>query len=197
MHVGGCDKPGSGRFYTRETTQERTNEIILENFSFSVGRLVIKQTTTHSEVSVPDTALKAIGQVVSAPQQLLGIESNGTLIRHVEPAPPAQTAPTPKPRRRRRSSGDQGQGANGAGASAESVVAHLSELRKEGYFSQQRDSVQVLEKLHQLGHTTAKSSNVSMALLQLTREKDSAKKLYRQKDAHKKWHYRDTPYEHD
>jgi hypothetical protein len=177
--------------------QERTNEIILENFSFSVGRLVIKQTTTQTEISMPDTALKAIGQVVSAPQQLLGIESNGTLIQPPTPAIVTQPTATTKPRRRRRTStGENGQGTAG-GASADSVVGHILELKQEAFFKQERDTAQVVDKLHQRGHTTAKPSNVSMALLQLTREKDLAKKLYRQKDAHKKWTYRDTPYEHD
>lgn len=181
---------------------ERTNEIILENFSFSVGRLVIKQTTTDTEVSVPDTALKAIGQVVSAPQQLLGIESNGHLIRPAEipvPAAAQVTAPSPPKRRRKRKESVNGEVATtqGAGGTGDSIASQILELRRSGYFRQERDAAQVAAKLHQQGMTVANTNNVSMALLQLTREKDATKKLYRKKDSHKKWHYRDEPHDHD
>lgn len=180
--------------------QQRTNEIVLENFSFSVGRLVIKQTTTDTEVSLPDTALKAIGQVVSAPQQLLGLESNGSVI-HSAPSPtlnlpqaPAES-PASRPRRRRRAAPSNGEGTNGThnGTHPDSVRSLIVELKREGYFKAARDAAQVESKLHEQGHTTAKAANVRMALQALTK----AKELFRKQDRHKKYLYQDSPHDHE
>lgn len=204
MRVGESGHSGvaaaTPQLYGGHSMQQRTNEIVLENFSFSVGRLVIKQTTADTEVSLPDTALKAIGQVVSAPQQLLGLESNGSVLHTAPPAAPslpqaAAAPPAARPRRRRRATPPNGDGANGTpnGTHPDSARSLILELKREGFFKTARAAGHVVAKLHEGGHTATKPNNVQNALQSLT----VAKELFRKQDRHKKYLYQDSPHDHD
>lgn len=155
---------------------QRKQRIVLKDFSFKVGELIVEQEVSEDELSMPDTALKAIGQVISTPQQLLGFESNGTGAAPTpEPVPTLPTAARVRRRRRAVSStadGSTGDGhapkPSGAGAALEGTPAQILELRQDGFFREKRDAGQVRSKLHERGHTAATAGTVRMALLALT-----------------------------
>lgn len=183
---------------------QRKQKIVLKGFSFKVDELIIEQETSELGMSDQDTALKAIGQVFSAPQHLLGIESGGSV--HAT-SPVAQLhaeqngVPEQGKRRRRRrgrntntdnevlpqsADGEPKQTKGRSSSSSSSARNLLEEIHSEGFFAQDRSIAEVREELHTRGHAF-KSNEISPSLLALTKNKILARK----KDPKGNWVYRD------
>lgn len=171
---------------------QRKQKIVLKGFQFKVDELVIDQETSELGMSVPDTALKAIGQVISAPQQLLGIESDGNVIHAATPAVPLPedrngTLDHGKPRRRRRgrksstpddavpSSEDTFESKVRTSSNGTSARSLVEEIQSEGFFAQDRTIADIREELLNRGHSF-KSNEISPSLVALTKNKTLSRK---------------------
>lgn len=167
---------------------KRKQKIVLEGFTFTVGKLIIEQEAEDFEVDgLPDGVRQAIGDVITAPGRLLTVEPASTV---PSTATPAQPAAGPKRRRRSQRTTVAADGANGDASPRSSkgggTKALVLELKEHGFFAQDRSIGEIREELHTRGHSF-KSNEISPVLLSLTQQKV----LARRKDDNQKWVYRD------
>jgi len=169
---------------------KRKQKIILEGFTFTIGKLVIEQEAEDFDGDkLSNNVRNAIGQVISAPSRLLNAESTDTpsLPRLL----PTSEEPT-KPKRRRRkisasTSNDLASESNGERSSRSkpnSGKSLIEEMKNDGFFAQDRSISEVREELHTRGHSF-KSNELSPVLLSMTKQKS----LSRRKDESGGWVY--------
>lgn len=168
---------------------KRKQKIVLEGFTFTVGKLIIEQEAENFEVDeLSENVRTAIGEVISAPARLLSPESGG------QPTPQTPTIvqgpATPKRRRRRSSqpatSADgQQNGDRTSRAKPNSARSLVEEMKDDGFFAQDRSISEVREELHTRGHSF-KSNELSPILLSMTKQR----LLSRRKDDGGSWVYR-------
>lgn len=172
---------------------KRKQKIILEGFTFTIGKLIIEQDAEDFDSDeLSNNVRNAIGQVISAPSRLLSAESPDPTPLQQQPTV-FQVPPTPTPKRRRRkssnsASNDTATDSNGERTSRSkpnSARSLVEEMKDDGFFAQDRAISEVREELHTRGHSF-KSNELSPVLLSMTKQKS----LSRRKDNNGGWVYR-------
>lgn len=170
---------------------KRKQKIVLEGFTFTIGKLVIEQDSEgFNSDELSNNVRNAIGQVISAPSRLLSAESPDTSL--LQQSLPFEDVPS-KPKKRRRKSSASASNDSAADSSGErtsrgkpnSARSLLDEMKDNGFFAQDRAISEVREELHTLGHSF-KSNELSPVLLSMTKQKS----LIRRKDDNGGWVYR-------
>lgn len=168
---------------------KRKQKIVLEGFSFTVGKLIIEQEAEDFEVDdLASNVRSAIGQMISAPVGLLVPDAGEQKSPTALPTVPVVASTK---RRRRRASPQavsaEGQQENERMSRAKPNGARglIEEMKHDGFFAQDRAISEVREELHTRGHTF-KSNEISPVLLSMTKQKA----LSRRKDESGSWVYR-------
>ena len=168
---------------------KRKQKIVLEGFTFTVGKLIIEHESEDFEIDeLSENVRTAIGEVISAPARLLSPEAG---VQQTPPTPAVvQSVAAPKRRRRRSSpptttADGQQNGERTTRTKPNSARSLIEEMKNDGFFAQDRSISEVREELHTRGHSF-KSNEISPILLAMTKQKD----LSRRKDDSGSWVYR-------
>lgn len=170
---------------------KRKQKIVLEGFTFTVGKLIIEQEAEDfAGDELSNDVRSAIGQVISAPSRLLSAESPAP--RPLPQSLPVSTVP-PRTKRRQRKSAVAATNGSASDTNGErtlrskpnSARSLIDEMKGDGFFAQDRAISEVRDELHTRGHSF-KSNELSPVLLSMTKQKS----LVRRKDDNGGWVYR-------
>lgn len=170
---------------------KRKQKILLEGFTFTVGKLIIEQEAEDFDSDeLSNNVRNAIGQVISAPSRLLSADLSDS--SPLQQSVPVADVPSMPKRRRRQgaisSSIDPTTDSNGDRVSRSkpnTARSLVEEMKDDGYYAQDRAISEDREELHTRGHSF-KSNELSPVLLAITKQKI----WIRRKDANGGWVYR-------